>query len=361
MADQMTSTVQSHLEKLHSDLLLKFGELQSDNQTMKVRLTNIETKLGLEGPQGGGTSDPLVLGEEKREEIERDKMDPSLQTDLKKDNNCENNVDKVLTDDIEEEFEEDYTDEDDHSEIDEVETVNKEKEVKLEKIQRSSYQGFCFRPLAGWKNSQGKYEISKESVEIDEDEVELKICGFESNEEIAKIIIPLRDVVKAEGVFERKTILFLHVGPDICEAALQSLAMTNISSFSLVDRDTGRIRICFEALPSERRVLLREYFRRRTIYFKTASSSCAKDRIFFRKIRKDVPPKYDSNKAQPLEDFVKTMKTLKFLDRVTYRCKVCDYYNQSKSVVLAHVNRFHVADKRNITNTDIVHIRNIET
>ena len=147
MADQMTSTVQSQLEKLHSDLLLKFGELQSDNETMKVRLTNIETKLGLEGPQGGGTSDPLVTGEEKREEIERDKMDPSLQTDLKKDNNCENNVDKVLTDDIEQEFEEDYTDEDDHSEIDEVETSNKEKEVKLEKIPRSRYQGFCFRPL----------------------------------------------------------------------------------------------------------------------------------------------------------------------------------------------------------------------
>ena len=163
-----------------------------------------------------------------------------------------------------------------------------------------------------------------------------------------------RDVDKVEAVFEGKTILFLHVGPDICSAALQSLAMTNISSFSLVDRDTGRIRICFEGLTDQRRALLREYFRRRAIYFKTLGINSAKDRIFFKPIRKEVSPKYDSNKPQPLEDFVKTIKTLKFLDRVTYRCKVCDYYNENKSVVVGHVSRFHIERGTDISNTDIV-------
>ena len=164
----------------------------------------------------------------------------------------------------------------------------------------------------------------------------------------------LRDVDKVEAVFELKTILFLHVGRDICEAALQSLAMTNISSFSLVDRDSGRIRICFEGLTDQRRALLREYFRRRAIYFKTLGINSAKDRIFFKPIRKEVSPKYDSNKPQPLEDFVKTIKTLKFLDRVTYRCKVCDYYNENKSVVVGHVSRFHIERGTDISNTDIV-------
>ena len=157
-----------------------------------------------------------------------------------------------------------------------------------------------------------------------------------------------------EAVFEGKTILYLHVGLDICEAALQSLAMTNISSFSLVDRETGRIRICFEGLTDQRRALLREYFRRRAIYFKTLGINSAKDRIFFKPIRKEVGPKYDSNKPQPLEDFVKTIKTLKFLDRVTYRCKVCDYYNENKGVVVGHVSRFHIERGTDISNTDIV-------
>ena len=249
---------------------------------------------------------------------------------------------------IEKELDDDFTDEEEESEEDEIENNDRKqvKEVKLEKIPRSVYQGFCFRPIAGWKNSEGKFEISKEFVEIDEDGVELKICGFESNEEIAKIIIPLRDVDKAEVIYSGKTILLLHVGVEICEAAEQSLSMTNISSFSLVDKDTARIRICFEAISEQRRALLREYFRRKAIYFKTlGDTSSAKERIFFKKIRRDLPPRYDSNKAQPLEDFVKTVKSVKFLDRVTYRCKVCDYYHQTKSVVLAHVNRFHVGEK----------------
>ena len=90
----------------------------------------------------------------------------------------------------------------------------------------------------------------------------MKICGFESGEEIAKILIPLKDIEKVEASFDEKTVLFLFVERDICEAATQSLAMTNISSFSLVDKDARKIRICFEKITDQRKALLREYFRR---------------------------------------------------------------------------------------------------
>ena len=38
----------------------------------------------------------------------------------------------------------------------------------------------------------------------------------------------------------------LFVDVDICDAAAQSLAMTNIASFSLVDAEARRIRISFQ-------------------------------------------------------------------------------------------------------------------
>ena len=64
-------------------------------------------------------------------------------------------------------------------------------DVQLEKLAKSKYLGFCFRPLAAWKNSCGKYEISKEHVKIGEDDMELILSGSDSGEEIAKINIPM--------------------------------------------------------------------------------------------------------------------------------------------------------------------------
>ena len=46
--------------------------------------------------------------------------------------------------------------------------------------------------------------------------------------------------------FGSRTVVHLFVDGDICEAAAQSLAMTNIASFSLVDAEAGRIRISFQ-------------------------------------------------------------------------------------------------------------------
>ena len=46
--------------------------------------------------------------------------------------------------------------------------------------------------------------------------------------------------------FGSRTVVHLFVDVDICDAAAQSLAMTNIASFSLVDAEVGRIRINFQ-------------------------------------------------------------------------------------------------------------------
>ena len=46
--------------------------------------------------------------------------------------------------------------------------------------------------------------------------------------------------------FGSRTVVHLFVDVDICDAAAQSLAMTNIASFSLVDAEAGRIRINFQ-------------------------------------------------------------------------------------------------------------------
>ena len=83
------------------------------------------------------------------------------------------------------------------------------------------------------------------------------------------------------------------------------------------------LRICFEKIQDdEKKSLLRQYFKRRAIYFRYLSIT--QDQIFFKPIKKHVQPKYDSNKPLPLEDFIKTVKTVKFLDRTTFSCKVLD-------------------------------------
>ena len=329
--------IQDQLRALQEDLLSKFDELKSDNEKFKLRLQKIEERLCI-----GDLSSP------KDEKVEV--VSGEIQDKVPEETN-EDEIKEEIPEELEEELE-DEDEEEDEEQLSEQEDESKP-EAKLEKLPSSTFQGFCFRPLAGWRNSRGKLEISKEWICVNEDEVELKICGFESGEEIARINIPLKDVEKAEASFDEKTILFLFVERDICEAATQSLAMTNISSFSLIDKDAKKIRICFEKITDQRKALLSEYFRRSAIYFRFLSK-VSQDRIFFKPIKKPPPQKYDSNKPLPLDDFVKTVKSLKFLDRVTYTCKVCQFYNEKKDVVIRHVNRFHIEPRKTISDRDIL-------
>ena len=62
-----------------------------------------------------------------------------------------------------------------------------------------------------------------------------------------KIVLhPSHELFKVH--FGSRTVVHLFVDVDICDAAAQSLAMTNIASFSLVDAEARRIRISFQVL-----------------------------------------------------------------------------------------------------------------
>ena len=296
------NAIQEQLKLMHQDLLSKFLELKTDNETIKMRLSKIEAKLGVESQSGEATvkTEGLENQIENRADETKTTMDIEKKgTDMKQniddtgfkkgtqDENVKDigiNEPNYMKDDFEEE-------EEDAVEVESDTGTEKRHVVKLEKLAKTTYKGFCFRPLAAWKNSCGKYEISKEHVRIGEDDMELRISGCDSGEEIAKINIPLKDVEKVEAYFDTKTVLYLYVGEDICEAASQSLAMTNIASFSLIDEASQRIRICFESIGDERKALLREYFRRNAIYFKILSR-ILHDRIFFKPVQKPAPPKY---------------------------------------------------------------------
>ena len=321
------------------DVLAKFQQLKDDQEQLKLKLKNIEEKLGV-------TDDHEVNTQNKTKDVvDIVDEDTEIQQSI---NLVEDPTGYVIEaeqfDNIEDKAED---------LIEEDEEIHVKTEVKLEELPISSFQGLCFRPIAGFRNSSGRSEISRERVSISEQGIELKICGFESEEEIVKIDIPLKDIDKVEAVLEERSVLFLYVTEDICSAALRSLAMTNIASFSLVDKETKKIRICFEKINDQRKALLREYFRRNAIYFRFLSEGSTRDQIFFKPMKSPLAPKYDSNKPQPLEDFVKTLKTVKFLDRVTYTCKVCDYYNQNKDSVIRHVNKYHIGNS-NMSDRDVM-------
>lgn len=193
--EEEESSVQSLLQRLQADLVLKFEELRVDNQSMKDRLGNIETKLGIE-TEG--------LRTEEKEEKEESQREEKIETLIQEGEQPEPDLDDAGESSAADEELDININGSDEEEEDDVEEDKPEKEpvkeVQLDRIPRSIYKGFCFRPIAGWKNSQGKFEISKEFVEIDEDGIELKISGFESSEEIAKINIPLRDVDKGDFI-----------------------------------------------------------------------------------------------------------------------------------------------------------------
>ena len=232
-------------------------------------------------------------------------------------------------------------------------------DIQKKKLDTAKYLGYCFRPLAIWKNSLGQYEMSKENVMIGEDALELILSGCYSGEEILKITFPLKDIEKVDAYFFSKSVLLLYVREDLYEAASQCLAMACIASFSFIDQDEKRIRVILEQLDDKGKTLLVEYFRRNAIYFKV-SSKPLEEQIFFKPVQKPALQKYDSYDPSELEDYVNTIKTFKYLDRDTFCCKVCDYYSEKRDTVIRHVNEFHIKPKKRMSDHDSV-INYIET
>ena len=132
-------SVRRQLQNLQTDLLEKFEELKSDNEKFKLRLQRIEEKLGIGVEIQPETSnvDDIEEEQEKQEKVE-------------------NEVEVVEGVNIDNE-EEDYDDELGDEEEEEDNDDEGKPEVKLEKLPTSTFKGFCFRPLAGWRNSSGVF------------------------------------------------------------------------------------------------------------------------------------------------------------------------------------------------------------
>ena len=129
-------SVIKQLQKLQTDLLEKFEELKSDNEKFKLRLQKIEEKLGID----------IETEHKNIEEIEKEEETKENEEIENKENN---NEEETYDDELEEEEEEE------HEALTEPEDEGKP-EVKLEKLPTSTFRGFCFRPLAGWRNSLGR-------------------------------------------------------------------------------------------------------------------------------------------------------------------------------------------------------------
>lgn len=46
-------------------------------------------------------------------------------------------------------------------------------DVNVKYLPLRVFEGFCFRPLTGWRNAQGNFEISKEVIEFTQSTVSL--------------------------------------------------------------------------------------------------------------------------------------------------------------------------------------------
>ena len=188
---------------------------------------------------------------------------------------------------------------------------------------------------------------------IGEDDMDLILCGSYSEEEIIKITFTLKEIEKVSAYFSSKTDLHLYVGQELYEAAAQTVAMAGISSFSFIDPEVRRIRVCIEPMEGEKKAKLTEYFQRSAIYFKVCSRPL-QDRIFFTPVQRQAVQKYDSYDSEELDDYVNTIKTFKYLDRDTFACAVCDYYSDKWDSVTRHAHEFHIKPKRRMSDHDIV-------
>lgn len=130
---------QDILDTIRDDVLARFSELKKDNEILSVKIKKIEEKLGLADEQNPDA---------KQEQSEM------IETHLNEDH--EDGEPEPDIDGIQDQVECDIGSTSDISgeqtEREEEEVLETRPEVKLEKLPSSTFTGFCFRPIAGWKN-----------------------------------------------------------------------------------------------------------------------------------------------------------------------------------------------------------------
>ena len=147
---------------MYQDLLSKLLELKTDNETIKMRLSKIEAKLGVESESGEATFETEGFenvtdnrADETKTTVDTERRGTNMKQNIEdsgfeKGGEDENVKDMGLNElnDMNDSFEED---EEYAAEVDTDTGTEKRHTVQLEKLAKTTYKGFCFRPLVAWK------------------------------------------------------------------------------------------------------------------------------------------------------------------------------------------------------------------
>ena len=201
----MMVSLEQQIELLHKSLLEKFQELKEENQLIEIRLKNIEIKLNsnenkkqdeethnkvfVEDGQSNTINDPAKKQSRTNHEKKKDKR--NLKSKLK------NNKKKIEKQKSAEEVEDEDFDQNDSFQnmgnLDNLKLVTADEEtsedvlvddgfrhdVETKSLPNRSFEGHSFRPVTGWRNKNGNFEISKEVVEFSESKVFQKYIFYE--------------------------------------------------------------------------------------------------------------------------------------------------------------------------------------
>lgn len=132
---------QDILETIRDDVLARFSELKKDNEILSVKIKKIEEKLGLADEQNPDAKQEQSEMIETQLNEDPDDGEPEPEPDIDGIQD-QAECDIGSTSDMPEE----------QAEREEEEVLETRPEVKLEKLPSSTFTGFCFRPIAGWKN-----------------------------------------------------------------------------------------------------------------------------------------------------------------------------------------------------------------
>ena len=195
------TTVQSQIKQLHQSLVENFQIIRSENDEIFRRLEKIEqsldkdkenhskeTKTKKESERDKIHGSPAVRVEGKTKSVEQKKISKSKVAKTEKKKKCKTtkieNDDNIKEDNKGEEEEDSDEDQElgvplyeelsSHLKADD-DTVEEpgpclddgqRHDVEVKMLPEKAFEGFCFRPIAGWKNPDGAYEISKEVIEF---------------------------------------------------------------------------------------------------------------------------------------------------------------------------------------------------
>ena len=187
--------LQSQIKQLHQSLIDNFKIIRSENDEIFNRLEKIEKSLDKDKEDHTKAKNfresdkEKIVGKtgvkENNNKVEKKKI-PKAKVQKTEKKKKKSKITKIETDDStkEESNEEEELDENqdivqlyDESSInlaaeetleenDQCLDDGKRHDVEVKILPEKVFEGFCFRPITGWKNPDGAYEISKEIIEF---------------------------------------------------------------------------------------------------------------------------------------------------------------------------------------------------